>query len=358
MRQKNIHQFLIRFTFIFFVQLILKGFDTSFGNIFEFTIRGLSFSIVFISYWLIIWYTASFLNTQLFSREKELFKKKPRQILIIFLINFLFAFLAGFIANYLYRSGDVYIFNLGSYWSNISLLNPEFTVSLLAIYLMVFSFDIYLQSILDKKEDQIKLEKLKQENTLAKYLNLKSQIEPHFLFNSLSVLSSIIYTNVDLASDFVLRLSKILRYVIEKNELLLVPLKDEITFINDYFFLIQTRFEKGIVIENNIDENNITRCSIPPVSLQLLVENAIKHNKFTNDHPLRITLYNDTNFIVVKNNINIRNDITANTKQGLENLTKRYSFLSDKAVKIEITENEFIVSLPILSNIDNESFNI
>jgi sensor histidine kinase YesM len=358
MKQNKLNQFILRFAFIFFIQLIIKGFDGSFHLFSGFTLRGLVFSMAFTSYWLTVWYTADYINSHFFIKQKELFKRKSKQILLFFFINLIFGLLSGFTANFLYRISDIYIFNLGANWENIPLANPELSISLMAFYLLVFTFDIYLKSVVSKKEDQIKLEQLKQENTLSRYLNLKAQIEPHFLFNSLSVLSSIIYTNVDLASDFILRLSKILRYVIEKNELLLVPLKDEIDFIDDYFFLIQTRFEEGIIIENNIDKNSIDQYSIPPVSLQLLVENAIKHNKFSKDQPIRINIYKDANFIVVKNNINIRDDIRANTKQGLENLTKRFSFLSDKAVRIEKFEKEFIVYLPLLSNIDNESFNI
>jgi len=242
-------------------------------------------------------------------------------------------------------------------WSDMPLFNPEFTLSLLMIYMMVFSFDIYYHSNIKRKEDQLKMEKLKQENTLAQYLVLKSQIEPHFLFNSLSVLSSIIHTNINLAEEFILRLSKTLRYVIEKNELALVPLKDEVLFVEDYFFLIKNRFEEGIIFENSIDKSIIQNSYIPPSSLQLLIENAVKHNKFTSDDPLRIQLYTDGELLIVKNNIKLRDDITNSTNQGLQNLTQRFSYFSDKAVSITLNETDFTVSMPILTKTDYERFN-
>ena len=243
-------------------------------------------------------------------------------------------------------------------WSEVPIFNPELTMSLFSIYMMIFTADVFFTSTLKRKEDQLKMEKLKRENTLAQYLVLKSQIEPHFLFNSLSVLSSLIHTNVDLAEEFLLRLSKTLRYVIEKNELALVPLQEEIRFVDDYFFLIRHRFDKGIVFENTLDKSIVQNSYIPPASLQLLIENAIKHNKFTIEKPLRISLYNDEKQIVVKNNIDLRDDIVESTNQGIQNLTQRFSYFSEQAVNIVITESDFTISMPILTKTDYERFNI
>jgi len=242
--------------------------------------------------------------------------------------------------------------------TDVPLFNPEFTLSLLMIYMMVFSFDIFHQSNIKRKEDQLQLEKLKQENTLAQYLNLKSQLEPHFLFNSLSVLSSLIQTNTNVAEEFLLRLSKTLRYVIEKNELTLVPLKDEIRFVKDYFYLIRHRFEDGIIFKNTLNKTVIQNSYIPPASLQLLIENAVKHNKFTVERPLKIHLYNNEKQIIVKNNMNLRDDISETTNQGLQNLTQRFSYFSDHVVSVASDEIDFSVSMPILSKKDYERINI
>ncbi len=240
----------------------------------------------------------------------------------------------------------------------MSLLNPELTMSLLMMYMMVFAFDVYYRFSIKAKEDQIQLEKLRRENAIAQYLNLKSQIEPHFLFNSLSVLSSIIYTDVNLASEFILRLSRILRYVIEKNEFMLVPLREEISFAEDYLFLIQTRFEEGIICDNLVKRDVVNTTYIPPATLQLLIENAIKHNKFTKEKPLRIQLTREKDHLVVKNNINRRKDFQNSTKQSLDNLIRRFSHLSDKPVVVHQTEETFKVNIPILTGKQYERFNI
>ena len=358
MNLQKSNKFFVRLESIFIIHFIFKIGDQSFNVFSDFTLRGTVFSLYIVIYWLCVWYIAAFFHRKIIRKQKDSILNKKLFTFLLFSFHFTFGFIASFFANWFYRLGDIYFFDMGEVWSSVWLLNPELTFSLLLIYMMVLSVDIYYNTSIKAKEDQLQLEKLKRENTLAQYLNLKSQIEPHFLFNSLSVLSSIVYSDVDLASEFILRLSKILRYVIEKNVFLLVPLDEEITFIENYLFLIQTRFEKGIIFENTIDKNMISSCYIPPASLQLLIENAIKHNKFTIDNPLRITLFNDDECLIVNNNVNTRNDIENSTNLGLDNLTKRYSHLSDKPVVIKKTDMDFTVSLPILTKEQYERFNI
>lgn len=349
-------KFITRLSFVIFIYFIFKAGDYSFNSIFDFSFRSIVFSLFFLIYWLLVWYMAEFANKKLLVQQQLSSNKKQSRSYFLFIFHAAFGFVVAFGFNCTYRNGDIYFFD--NAWDNIPILNPELTFSLLAIYLVVFTFDIYILSILRKKEDEIQMEKLKQENILAKYLNLKSQIEPHFLFNSLSVLSSLIYTNVDLASDFILKLSKILRYVIERNDLLVVPLKDEIAFVDDYVFLMNTRFEESIVIEMNIDAKIMESCIIPPVSLQLLIENAIKHNRFDEDSPLCIQIDNASDYMVVRNKLYRRNDVQDSTKKGLDNLLKRFSYLSNKPMKVEMTDTEFIVYLPIISSRNYESANI
>ena len=358
MKQQKTNKFITRFLFVFFVHLIIKIGDQSFTGFFDISERGLIFSAWFISYWLIIWYLADFFNQKILAKQEVTLKNKKSYIYILFTFHFFFGLIASFIANITYRYMDVHFFNNGDVWSTIPIINPEFTFSMLSIYMMVFTFDTFYHSNIRQKEDQLKMEQLEKESTMAQYLNLKSQIEPHFLFNSLSVLSSLIYSNADLASEFVLRLSRILRYVIEKNKFLLVPLKDEIDFVNDYIFLAQTRFEEKIICDTNLDKKVINTGFIPPTALQTLVENAIKHNKFTKDKPLKITVSNNDKSLIVKNNLQLRNDITNSTKQGLDNLKARYFHFTDVPVEIIQTSDEFIVSLPLLTKEHYERFNI
>jgi LytS/YehU family sensor histidine kinase len=213
---------------------------------------------------------------------------------------------------------------------------------------MVFSFDTFHHTVIKTKDYHLKLEKLEKDNAVAQYLNLKSQIEPHFLFNSLSVLSSLIHTDVDLADQFILHLSKMLRYVIEKNEFMLVSLKEEISFVKDYLFLIQTRFEDEIKYDIHIDQKILDKYRIPTTAVETLVENAVKHNIFTEKQPLNIDIFIDADYLVVKNAIYPRSKKANSTGQGLENLKSRYSYFTDKPVNIEKTKDEFVVTLPLL----------
>ncbi len=351
------NKFLMRFFLIFFVHLIFVTGDQSM-QIWEINLRRVLFLFLFIAYWLIIWYVAAYFSAVIHKKQASSIKNKSLFGYLLFSFNFVFGFIAGFGYNLIYRIVDMRIFHMNEVWSDVPIFNPELTMSLFSIYMMIFTADVFFTSTLKRKEDQLKMEKLKRENTLAQYLVLKSQIEPHFLFNSLSVLSSLIQTNTDIAEEFLLRLSKTLRYVIEKNELALVPLHDEIHFVNDYFFLIRHRFDEGIIFENALDKSIVQNSYIPPASLQLLIENAIKHNKFTMENPLRIILYNDEKQIVVKNNIDLRDDVVESTNQGIQNLTQRFSCFSEQAVNIEINESDFTVSMPILTKIDYERFNI
>ncbi len=358
MKNKQLNIFFIRLTFIFLIHFVFKIGDQSFNFFSEFTFRGIIFSTFFIVYWLCIWYLASYLNKKIQRRQDYSINHKKLYTFFLFSFNFVFGFFASLLANHLYRIGDIAFFDMDDIWAIVPLFNAEFILTLLTFYMMVFTFDLYYNSSIKIKEDQLQMEKLKQENTLAQYLNLKSQIEPHFLFNSLSVLSSVIHTDANLASEFTIRLSRILRYVIEKNEFLLVPLSEEITFVENYLFLIQTRFDKGIVFDNTIDKDIINSSYIPPSSLQLLIENAIKHNKFSDESPLQIKMYNNGNRLVVSNNLNIRNDIENSTNMGLDNLSARFAHFSENHVIIDKTDTDFTVTLPILTTQDYERTNI
>ncbi len=345
-----------RFVFIFFLQLVVKAGDFSFTGLFDYSLRGILFSVGFIAYFLVVWYVAEFLNNRIEQRQKKLNRK--HSIYYLFVFHLLFGFLACFTANWLYQTIDLHLSQNPETWKGVNLLNPELTMSLWMFYMMVFSVDSFYKLTLINKEKKIKLEKLKKEHALAQYHNLKSQIEPHFLFNSLSVLSSLIYSDKELASEFVLKLSKILRFVIEKNNFLLVPLQEELAFVEDYIFLIKTRFEDEIVIEIKVDENVKAECYVPPAAIQSLVENAIKHNKFTSEKQLSVSIYNDKDTITITNNVNLRDDNESSTGLGLNNLKSRYSHFTSKEVSIVRDKDRFTVSLPLLTKKEYESSNI
>ncbi|MBN2892256.1 MAG: histidine kinase [Bacteroidales bacterium] len=346
MNRNKFNRLLIRFFIVFSFQLIIKAFDYSFSRLFEITYRGTVFSVFFISVWILGWYFAEFVNKKI--------ERRLQWVKIIY--NVFIGYIIGLISVVGYRFGDVYLFDNSDLWVDIPLYNPEFTVSFLLIYMMIYGFNEFFNANMKAKEERINIERLQKENTLAQYMALKAQIEPHFLFNSLSVLNSIVHKDVNLASEFIIKLSRTLRYIIEKNDFTLVFLKEDIFIAEDYYFLIKTRFEDCIEYKNNISQNLIETTCIPPVTIQILIENAIKHNKQSAEKPLKIILESTEEYIVVKNSLNLRNEISNSTGKGLKNIAKRYELISGKSIVVSVDEEYFYVKLPILKKCDYEHF--
>ena len=354
----NIKKFWLRFWVVFLFHIVIKSFDLSFPNgPFELNIRSLVFSVFFIVYGLTAWQIGDYMNIY-FRRWVNTIERERSRILAHILLHIILGYLLVFSLNYLYRLGDVHLFNKGDLWKNILWFNPELTISLLSMYLIVLGFDSYFQVQKKLQDELLKAKELERENLLAQYRALKAQIEPHFLFNSLSVLSSLVYEDADLSADFIMKMSKTLRYIIEKNEFHLVQLSEELGFLEAYFFLIRTRLETGVILEERLEKSFVENTFLPPVSLQILVENAINHNKYNPDDPLKITIESENDFIVVRNNLNPRMKAESSTQTGLMNLSKRYELVSQKQVIIQKTDDEFIVKLPTLNHSDYERFNI
>ena len=186
---------------------------------------------------------------------------------------------------------------------------------------------------------------LQKELALSKYESLKDQIEPHFLFNSFSVLTAVIEEDPKLAVDFVSRLSKIYRYLME-NTSQLVLLSTELEYLEHYVFVLKTRHGQSIIVNYDLDAGTN---QIPILSLQMLVENALKHNYFSKENPLTINIYTEgSDFLVVSNNLNKRPNLEKTTHLGLENINKRYELLLNKSIVIQESADSFTVKLPLV----------
>jgi two-component system, LytTR family, sensor kinase len=214
------------------------------------------------------------------------------------------------------------------------------TIKGLSFGAVIFVFLLWQTSL--KREQKLREEKLIFQNE-----TLKNQVNPHFLFNSLNTLSSLISRQPETAEEFISRLSAIYRYILEYSSREKVPLESELAFIQDYFFLHQIRDDGKIKLEINID--SVEGHEILPVSLQILVENAIKHNKATRESPLIISIFTQNNFIVVKNNLQKMGTQLKSTRIGLKNLSERVNLVTHKAIIIEETASDFIVKIPLLS---------
>lgn len=206
----------------------------------------------------------------------------------------------------------------------------------------------------ERTEELIKantqLLKLQKENLQSQFEVLKQQVNPHFLFNSLNVLSSLIKIDPDLAESFTEKLSKVYRYVLENKEKDLVTLSTELDFLTAYLFLIDIRFSGKIVVNLSIDKTYL-EFYILPIAVQMIIENAIKHNTYSKSQPLKIEIFvDDFQQLNIINNLRARETKLISTGVGLENIIRRYSLISEKLPEFTKTEEQYIVKLPLLKH--------
>ena len=233
----------------------------------------------------------------------------------------------------------------GEFLSNESIENYQFGLWVTLTIVIIFHF-IYFYNRYQKQK--IKEQKVIAGTARAKFDALKNQLDPHFLFNSLNVLTSLIEENPDNAQKFTTSLSKIYRYVLEQKNKDLVTVNEELKFAKTYMSLLQMRFEDAIQFSSPDSISN-PELKIVPLSLQLLLENAVKHNVITADNPLVIKIYEDNGYLVVENNTNPKASLEKSTKVGLKNIKQRYGLITRQPVEIINNHQSFKVRLPLLN---------
>lgn len=228
----------------------------------------------------------------------------------------------------------------------INLIESGAIISLsvgLFICCTVFFYTTWRQAI-DREQ------KLREENLRYQYRTLKAQVNPHFLFNSLNTLSEIVYEDAEKADNYIQKLSGIYRYILDNENVDLIPLGKELDFISKYFELQRER--DGNKIELKIQVRDSEKFRIVPVSLQILVENALKHNSISQNNPLRISIYQEGMLIVVSNNIQRKNTLDNSYGTGLANLKERVKLTTGKEVVVNEESHKFIVKIPIITIIE------
>ncbi|MBL0737654.1 histidine kinase [Flavobacterium sp. GN10] len=215
------------------------------------------------------------------------------------------------------------------------------------INLIVYMFLHLLFQNYQTQQMGVELERTKAVNLGAQYELLKQQINPHFLFNSLNTLKSMVDMNDENSSDFILKLSDFYRFTLESRKLDLIPLREEIQILDSYVYLLKARFEDGFVLENEIEEKQYESV-IPPFALQLLIENCIKHNVVSLDKPLKIRLYSEKDFLVIENPIQLKRGAIVSTGVGLDNINQRFMHLVHKEIEIDKNETTFKVKIPLI----------
>ncbi|HUH46574.1 MAG TPA: 2TM domain-containing protein, partial [Arenibacter sp.] len=199
-----------------------------------------------------------------------------------------------------------------------------------------------------RQEKKVREQKIIAGTASAKFDALKNQLDPHFLFNSLNVLNSLIEEDPALAQKFTTSLSKVYRYVLEQKNKDLVTVDEELAFAKTYIRLLKMRFEDSIVFEIP-DQGSNPEFRIVPLSLQLLLENAVKHNIVASTRILKIRVYEENGMLCVGNNLQQKQVVKKSSGVGLRNIQQRYNILSDREVKVHETAREFIVKLPMLT---------
>jgi len=198
------------------------------------------------------------------------------------------------------------------------------------------------------RQAAIEAEQMKTDRLAGQYQSLKDQLNPHFLFNSLNVLSNLVYEDAEKSSEFIDKLAKVYRYVLDVQDESLVSLSRELEFASSYLQLQEVRFGNKLRYEINVEKQD--GVAIPPLSLQLLLENVVKHNSATTQSPLEIKIYIREGMLVVENNLQKRESPGVESGIGLNNIRERYRYFTDKAVTMSEDNGIFTVSIPLLAS--------
>ncbi len=217
-------------------------------------------------------------------------------------------------------------------------------LSLVAIVMLVSRL---IELLIKNQEVALENQQLKTESLRNQYNALKNQLDPHFLFNSLSTLLELIEEDKKLATGFVNKLSEVFRYMLTHSSAQLISLDQEISFVNNYVYLLQMRYA-NLFVEMQLDDVSKQNWKVPPLAIQLLIENAVKHNEISKKNPLTIKIQQDGRMIEVSNPIQGKVDVQVTEGTGLLNLTKRYEIISGEEVVITKKDDVFKVCIPLI----------
>lgn len=224
------------------------------------------------------------------------------------------------------------------------------TATLIIMICVLFITHVYETVFLvrEAESEKLKKEQLERAKAESELEALKNQIDPHFIFNSLNTLSHLIEQDPKKARQFNDNLAHVYRYILQNKARELVLLREELLFLNDYFSLLKIRFEKAVQLQINISEALFDQYLIPPISLQILVENAIKHNEFSDTLPLVITIEMQNDELIIHNHVRKKVLRKASSRIGLHNLGERYKLTTSKEITVSEAPDDFTVCLPVL----------
>jgi two-component system LytT family sensor kinase len=318
------------------IDVFLKNYEVAFVEmILEFLVNSflVLIGLVVLGYPIII--LLKYVNSR-FPWSTAWLKRTMIDVLLILLIAIVSAFIFSLIAK-----GSQ---GLSADWS--AGFAKFFTFSFIAC----MTFILLVEAIVFFNERQMylnKSEQLLRENLQTKFEVLKNQINPHFLFNNLNVLSSLVYQDPKAADRFIIEFSKIYRYILDMQAKAMVSLESELNFLDSYTYLLKQRFKDGITVKKEISSSLLQK-KIPPLTLQLLMENVVKHNIISMEQPLTVYLKEADDRLIFKNKITLRNQSEKPSGLGLNNIRERYKLVSTRSVTMQKEDGFFIVSLPLL----------
>lgn len=318
--------------------VIVIALNYSFSKSFEWHNILASFFIVF-TYTFSIYVANSLVLSDYYQNRKKNIKNILTGGLLVNLLTIIVVFVINIIGNLIYSNFEI----IESF--KLSLKTAVFS----SWFSMTISTTVYIVLLIRRKE---KIDVTQQKDiaikATASFETLKNQLDPHFLFNSLNVLSSLIEENPKKAQEFTVALSKIYRYVLDQKDKNLISVEEELNFAKLYVSLLKMRFEDAIIINFQTDID-IKDFRIVPLSLQLLLENAIKHNIISDQKPLQIDIFKEDNYLVVQNSYQKKQTFEKSTGIGLQNIIQRYNLVSNLEINIQQTERYYTVKLPLIS---------
>jgi sensor histidine kinase YesM len=269
------------------------------------------------------------------------FRKYPKIIFSLFLANIVYSGALSALLLDLWK-----MFSRETYGGKGPLVNTTLIIIIAACFITNIYEILFLNQ--EREHSQTRFEQLNVAKAQAELEALKNQIDPHFIFNSLNTLSFLITRDPPSARLYNDTLAKVYRYILTNKEKDLVLLKEEVEFISNYFYLLKIRFGDAISMVIEITELGSEDFLIPPISMQALVENAIKHNEFTDRSPLTINISISSNYAIVRNIIHLRSHAAPGSGIGLANLDNRYKLITKRNIIIENNIRSFTVKLPII----------
>lgn len=289
----------------------------------------------------------NFLNKR-FPWSDETSKRAVISIVSVIVVNIILVYFCNYVNFVLIQKAAT----TEEYFSGKYNFANWFTINIALLVSAFLHAKNFMQELKKTSRKEVVEQKLIAKSANAQFESLKNQLDPHFLFNSLNVLSSLIDENPQQAQKFTASMSKIYRYVLEQKDKELVTVEDEIEFAQTYCDLLKTRFEDSVDFTFDVKKEDY-RKYVVPLSLQLLLENCIKHNFATSSKPLVIRIFAENNILCIENNLQVREQIKESSGIGLANIVQRYSLLTQRNVFIEKSEDYFKVKLPMLATKPN-----